>query len=235
MQDKSGKDVVKGSLLLMTDGCQPDCNPRRVLQNLFAMFVSQISANRRRRAVGVDYNSIEVRTAAEVEDILKISQNVINPDDYTNSSLEAKASFLSTLEGQEPSLCKGLATGGPYELAKTNITVMKAVKDVFATVDTEFMEVSTSTAPQFIEASVMYRLGQTLKTQYESWACTSDDTCTGTCIATAQVRCGNVDDDDVVVLLMVLTFLVSFSIHIFNYSFSSKMISLSNTIQRRKT
>ena len=173
----------------MTIGCQPDCNPLRVLQNLALMFLSQVlQNNRRRRAVQVDFDDIEVRSAAEVEGILKISQNVINPEEYTNSSLEAKASFLSTVQGQEPSLCKGLATGGPFELAKTNITVLKAVKDAFATVDTEFMEVSTSTAPEYIEASVTYRLGQTLKTQYESWSCTLDDTCTGTCIATAQVR-----------------------------------------------
>ena len=180
--------MVKGSLLLMTIGCQPNCNPLRVLRNLALMFLSRISNKRSRRAVVVDYENIEVRTAAEVEGILKISQNVINPEDFTNNSLEAKASFLSTVQGQEPSLCKGLATGGPYELAKTNITVSKAIKDAFTSVDTEFMEVSTSTAPQYIEASVTYRLGQTLKTQYESWSCTADDTCTGTCIATAQVR-----------------------------------------------
>ena len=188
---------MKGSLLLMTRGCKPGCDPGRVLRNLFAMFVLQFvqsSSNRRRRAVVADYDSIVVRTAADVEDILKISQNVLDPDDYTNSSLEAKASFLSTVQGQEPPLCKGLATGGPYELAKTNITVMKAVKDTFSSVDTAFMEISTSTAPEYIEASVMYRLGQTLKTQYESWACTADDTCTGTCIATAQVRCRHHDD-----------------------------------------
>ena len=64
------------------------------------------------------------------------------------------------------------------------------MQDSVSTVDNDFHEVSTSTAPEYIEASVLYRLGLTLKTQYESWSCTPDDTCTGACIATAQVRFG---------------------------------------------
>lgn len=152
----------------------------------------QSSVKRRRRAtVTNNYDNIEVKTGAEVSTVLKIAENVITPDDYTNSSLTAKTDFLLTVKAQEPSLCKGLATRGPAEIALSNITVMRAVRDelgLFANVETKFMEVSTSEASQYILQTVTYRLGETLEEQYASWACTADDTCTGTCIATAQVK-----------------------------------------------
>ena len=171
----------------MTSDCQPDCDSERVAKNVAKMESGSQSSNKRRRRAVIE-DAIEEKSAADVESTLKIFENIINPDDYTNGSLKAKASFLSTLKAQEPSLCKGLATGGPYALAKSNITVIKAVKDIFETVDTKFMEVSSSTASEYIETSVMYKLGEYLKIEYDSWPCTSDDTCTGTCIATAQVR-----------------------------------------------
>ena len=161
----------------------------RITKSLVAMLVRAVSSSkRRRRAVVVSSDDIEIKTGDEVANILKVFQNVINPKNYSNDSLVAKADFLATVKSQEPSLCKGLATGGPFALAKSNITVMRAVKDSFASVDTQFNEISTSTSPEYIEASVLYRLGERLKELYESWACTADDTCTGTCIATAQVR-----------------------------------------------
>lgn len=191
VQDRSGRDVVKGSLVQMTIGCLPDCDSARILVALKNTFVSQpiFNGRRRRTAVATDYDSIEIKTGADVEGLLEIAQNVLNTSDYTNNSVQAKASFLATVKGQEPSLCKGLGTGGPYELAKSNVIVMKAVKYAFSNADTQFLEVSTSTEPEYIVASVVYRLGQTLKTEYESWKCTEDDTCSGTCIATAQVSC----------------------------------------------
>lgn len=119
--------MVKGSLLQTTSGCRPDCNSARVLRSLYIIEVGSQSPNKRRRRAVVD-TSITEKTAAEVESTLKISQNVIDPKDYTNGSLEAKATFLSIVKAQEPSLCKGLATGGPYALVKSNITVMRVVK-----------------------------------------------------------------------------------------------------------
>lgn len=119
--------MVKGSLLQTTSGCRPDCNPARVLRSLFIIEVESQSPSKRRRRAVVE-TSITEKTAAEVESTLKISQNVIDPEDYTNSSLEAKSTFLSIVKAQEPSLCKGLATGGPFALVKSNITVMRVVK-----------------------------------------------------------------------------------------------------------
>ena len=128
VQDKSSRVVVRASLLQTTSGCKPECDAVRVLQSLFILEGGAQSPSKRRRRAVVDTSSIEEKTAAEVETILKISQNVLDPEDYTNGSLEAKATFLSTVKAQEPSLCKGLATGGPYALVKSNITVMRVVK-----------------------------------------------------------------------------------------------------------
>ncbi|XP_028409898.1 uncharacterized protein LOC114532567 [Dendronephthya gigantea] len=193
VQDRSARLVAQKLLVRMTVNCKPLCDPVRVVRVLFKMVSGEQSSPKRRRRATVtnNYDSIEVKTGEEVSTVLKIAENVITPDDYTNSSLTAKTSFLSTIKAQEPSLCKGLATGGPAEIALSNITVMRAVRDalgLYANVETKYKEISTSESPEYIQQTVTYRLGETLEEQYASWACTSDDTCTGTCIATAQFK-----------------------------------------------
>ena len=178
---------MKGSLLLMTSCCKPNCDPARVASNLAKIEGSSQSSNSRRRRRAVQDVDIQVKTGNQVATVLQIFDNVIDGNDYSNASIEAKKSLLSTIRTQKQSLCKGLAVGGPKELAKSNIAVIRAVKNMFTSVNTDFIEVSCSKSPEYIKATVTFRLGQTLKTRYESWACTADDTCTGTCIATAQV------------------------------------------------
>ena len=173
----------------MTSGCKPNCDASRVASNLAKMERSGHSSGsgRIRRAVVVDNADVQAKTGDQVETVLQIFDNIINASDLTNSSIEAKTSLLNTVQAQEVSLCKGLALGEPAEVAKSNITVIRAVQNSFADVESDFLEVSTSDAPELIEATVTFRLGRTLKSAYETWACTSDDTCTGTCIASAQV------------------------------------------------
>ena len=193
VQDESSKDVVRGCLAQMTKKCQPDCNASRVAKNVAKIegAADQTSNNRRKRRAVVE-NEIQVKTGNEASIVLEILANVIVVDDYSNASMTAKKDALLTMGSLEQSLCKGLTIGEAAEIAKSNLTVIRAIRDgLFSGLSAEqvvFKEVSSSSLPEDIDATATFLLGESLNSLYDSWSCKADDKCTGTCIASAQFK-----------------------------------------------
>ena len=123
----------------------------------------------------------------QAESVLTTLGNLITVSGYSTDDMGYKSNYLTVAVSSGQKMCANLATGQPAAIAKTTHSVISSVKDNFATADSVYIDVACSDCPENIKKPAQLLLGTALKGTYESWACTGDTTCSGTCLVTTQV------------------------------------------------
>lgn len=124
--------------------------------------------------------------SSQVETTLSIYSALIQPSNFSNSSMAVKQTFVALVDGLGRSLCQGLSTGETALVAESHIAVIRSEKNSFDTVDVNFTNVACENCTYKVQASAQVLLGQSLKDQYETWDC-DEDGCNGACVVSAQV------------------------------------------------
>ena len=122
----------------------------------------------------------------QVETELSIFSALIQPTNFSNTSMAVKKEFVAHVDDLGRGMCQGLSTGEPAVAAESHIVVIRSEQSSFDTVDANFTNVACDNCSKTVKASAQVLLGQTLKDRYDTWDC-DEDGCTGACVVSAQV------------------------------------------------
>ena len=124
--------------------------------------------------------------SVQVETVLSIYSALIQPGNFSSSSMTVKQELVAFVDDLGRGLCQSLSTGEPALVAESHIVVIRSEKNSFDTVDVNFTNVACENCSYAVQASAQVLLGQSLKDLYESWDC-NEDGCNGACVVSAQV------------------------------------------------
>ena len=109
---------------------------------------------------------------------MKSPSNLLSPNIYTESESTRKADFLTLVDAVGQKMCAYLSFGFLPSVAVNPLVVLRADAKSFSNMDTEFIDVADT---------VKMLPGESLKTSFTDWSCTSSENCTWVCVLSSQV------------------------------------------------